>query len=179
MKHANFCGNINHNWKQLISHLSTCDGSEVTPDPDRWNERNPEYKKIYNIWEQSNFNMQSIKWINYYPDVHFPYTINSLVSSFTGKTCHRSWISRVDPGYCAAWHWDVDDNENKYLEKGRIYRYSVFISDPTPGQSFNVENQYLVNQEPGAVWEWENHNAWHAGMNASLSPKYMLHFLGY
>lgn len=164
-------------WNIVVKKLG--DGDEVTTDPSRWNLSNSEYKKIYDQWEQANFNMGAVKWINYYPGKHFDQNIVDEVSkSLTVKT-HRAWISRIDPGYFAPWHWDVEDNITEYESKGKIKRFSIFVSESSPGHFFTVDNKVFFNYHQGEVYEWKDYNAWHAGANAGLKPKYMFHLLGY
>lgn len=164
-------------WDDIIKNLK--DGEAVTTDPSRWNLSNPDYKEIYNKWEEANFNMASIKWINYYPEKHFDQNIVNEVAKWLDINVHRAWISKIDPGYFAPWHWDSDDNLEEYMLKGEIKRFSIFISKPTPGHFFTVDNEIFSNSTQGVIYKWKNYKAWHAGANAGLLPKYMFHILGY
>ena len=92
---------------------------------------------------------------------------------------HRSWISRVDPGYYAPWHWDIDDNEKFYLQKGIPTRYSIMIGESFPGQIFIIGQDHIYNCPEGSIFRWNNYKEWHCGINASMVPKYMLHILAY
>lgn len=166
--------------EQLVASLSTQQGSPVTTDPSRWNMDNSEYSKIQKLWQEANFNPNAIKWTNYYPTTHYPQDIVDDVASYLRMTgVHRSWISRVDPGYYAPWHWDIDDNEADYLTKGPIKRYSIMLCEPTPGHIFMLGEDYLYNSPQGAIFKWNNYKDWHSGINAGMTPKYMLHILGY
>lgn len=164
-------------WDDII--LTLENGERITHNPSRWNLSNPEYKKIYSQWEDANFNMSSICWINYYPGEHFDQTIVKEVENHLRITSHRAWISQIDPGYFAPWHWDVDDNIDDYLSKGKIKRFSIFIGNPHPAHFFTTDSLVFSNTPTGTIYKWENYNSWHAGANAGITPKYMFHILGY
>jgi hypothetical protein len=170
---------MNINWDSVIELLSTQEGVAVTTDPSRWNLDTPGYNEIYSMWKKANFNPTAIKWINYYPGKHFDQSIVDTVAESLNVGVHRSWISRIDPGFFAPWHWDVDDNEAEYLKKGAIYRYSCFIEKPAHGHIFIVGDDYYYNQPQGRLLKWGNYKEWHSGINAGMTPKYMFHLLCY
>ncbi len=167
------------NYNELIEHVSKQEGVSITTDPSRWNLNTHGYSEIYQLWQKANFNPNSIKWINYYPEIHYDKSIETELCNSLGIVAHRSWISRIDPGYYAPWHWDVDDNEQLYLSKGQIVRYSCFIEEPSMGHVFILGDKYLYNIPQGTIVKWDNYKEWHCGMNGGLVPKYMLHILGY
>jgi len=167
------------NWNEVITSLDKIDGVPVTTDPARWNLDNSEYSKIYKMWNDSKFNPASIKWTNYYPGTHFDESITASAAKYLRVNVHRSWISRVDPGYYAPWHWDVDDNEEEYLSKGQPKRYSIMMDPPAMGHIFILGNDYIYNVPQGTIFKWNNYKEWHAGINAGLTPKYMFHLLAY
>jgi hypothetical protein len=164
------------NWSTVIHNLS--DGVDILPDPKYWNLETKGYQEILSSWIDAGYNFDAIKWTNYYPGKHFSQDIETELAQELNVKPLRSWISRIDPGYTAPWHWDVDDDEEKYLAQGSIVRYSIFIQDGKPGQVFMLENESYYNQTKGTVVKWDNYKAWHAGANAGLSPKYMYHLLG-
>jgi hypothetical protein len=164
-------------WNEIISNLSN--GVAITADKNKWNLSTPGYLEIYKMWEESKFNMSSIKWINYYPVIHYPVSVDDQMCEHLGINKLRSWISQIDPGYCAPWHWDVDDNESAYLELGEIQRYSCFISEPNNGQMFQLGDRYYTSQPQGTIIKWNNYKEWHAGVNAGITSKYMYHIMGY
>lgn len=162
----------------IISELG--EGVPVTTDPSRWNMDTAGYSEIYKMWQDANFNPNAIKWTNYYPATHFDSDlVNDVATYLRMNGIHRAWISKVDPGYFAPWHWDVDDNEQTYLEKGPIKRYSITLSEPTIGQIFILGKDYLYNTPQGSIFKWNNYKEWHSGINASMVPKYMFHIIGY
>ena len=170
----------NINCSDITYKLTIQDGHSITTDPDRWNLDTSEYNTIYQMWKDSNFNPASIKWINYYPGKHYEQDLVNNIQSYLGLSgIHRSWISRVDPGYYAPWHWDIDDNEKFYLQKGIPTRYSIMIGESFPGQIFIIGQDHIYNCPEGSIFRWNNYKEWHCGINASMVPKYMLHILAY
>lgn len=163
-------------WNYVLDNLGQ--GKDITPDPNIWNLSNPSYMEIYDLWKTSKFNMQSIKWTNYYPGA-FPKEVDEYYCKTLSLNYLRSWISRIDPGFYAPWHWDVDDRLDDYLALGTPIRYSIFISPPSITSVFVVGNKCYSNMPQGSVIEWKEYNDWHAGMNAGLEPKFIYHFLGY
>ena len=167
-----------NNWNMIIENLK--EGSDVTVDPDRWNLNNPEYKKILDMWKKANFNLDTIKWTNYYPGIHFPEDVVSQQLEYLNiKHVHRAWISKIDPGFMAPWHWDVDDNEEEFLKHGAIHRYTVIIRQMANGHVLIVGNDYYYNKTKDTIIKWSNHREWHSGINAGMEPSYMFHVLGY
>lgn len=166
-------------WFDIVDSLINQDGIPITTDPSKWNLATPGYLEIYKIWQDANFNSNAIKWTNYYPGKHFSNDVIDSICSYLKIDHIRSWISRIDPGYFAPWHWDVDDNEHKYLSKGEIHRFSIFIEPPTFGHIFIVGNDYLINEPLGSIIKWNNYKEWHSGINAGMTSKFMLHVLGH
>jgi len=160
-------------WNIVIANLK--DGKVITVDPTRWNMNNPEYAEILKLWNDSNFNTNSVKWTNYYDTKEIE---SELANQFYVKPL-RSWISCVEPGYMTGHHYDIDDHEQEYLQLGKIKRFSVFMSKPSIGQLFIMGDNYYYNMEQGSVLVWNNYRAWHNGINGSLINKYMFHLLGY
>jgi hypothetical protein len=167
------------NWKQVITELAVKEGTAITTDPAHWNLENPHYLEIYNKWKAANFNLAAIKWINYYPNKDYDQSIvDQVADNLKLKGVHRSWISRIDPGYMAPWHWDVDDNEDEYSKQG-ITRYTVFIKDFSPGEIFIINDNFFIKAVEGESVQWKSHRDWHSGINGSMEINWMFHILGY
>ena len=165
------------NWESIVSKL--IGGSDVTVDPDRWNLDNPEYAKILELWNNANFNLDSIKWTNYYPEKDFPDgVVDHMAQELNLTRVHRAWISRIDPGFMAPWHWDVDDNEAEYLKHGSIKRYTVIIRPMAKGHLLIIGDDVFVNKPVDTVIKWAKHNEWHSSSNAGLEPSFLFHILG-
>jgi len=165
------------NWEFVISNLKN--GSDVTVDPAHWNLANPEYAKILELWKNANFNLESIKWTNYYPEKDFPGSVvNHIAQELNLTTVHRAWISKIDPGYMAPWHWDVDDNEADYLKHGVIKRYTIIIKQMAKGHTLIIGDDVFFNKPVDTIIKWSKHNEWHSSSNSGLEPSYLLHILG-
>lgn len=166
-----------NNWDTIINSLT--EGSDVTVDPSRWNLDNPGYTEIFKIWKNANFNLNSIKWTNYYPGLHFSEDVIKKQADYLKiKKVHRAWISKLDPGFMAPWHWDVDDNENEYLTHGPINRFTIMLEKMDHGHILIVGNEHYFNQPKDTVIKWDNYKEWHSGINAGMKPSYLLHILG-
>jgi hypothetical protein len=166
------------NWNLIIDDLENKEGIEINIDPSKWNTNNPEYEKILKLWKDANFNLKSIKWINYYPTLHYDESIVTDVAKMLDINVHRSWISRIDPGYIVPWHWDIDDNEEEYLKHGSILRYTVIPKTFVNGHIFILDDVYYYNLKQDFVIKWNNSRDWHSGINAGLEANWMFHILG-
>ena len=160
-------------WNSVISNLEN--GSIVSVDSGRWNLKNPKYSEILKLWTENNFNTASVKWINYYGNK----TVEEEVANRLNLKVERSWISCVEPGYMTGYHYDIDDNEQEYLKKGILKRYSIFISEPDVGHLFILDKEYYYNKPQGSILEWKHHREWHNGINGGLTNKFMYHILGH
>jgi hypothetical protein len=166
-------------WKQLLESVKTQEGVEITPDPSIWRMEVPDYTEILNIWKNANYLMEAIKWINYYPGQHYSENdIDKVLCEHLNVKYRRSWLSRIDPGYSAPWHWDVEDDPE---EEENALRFSVFLGDGKLGHIFILgkehlgEEDYFINMKHGSIIEWNNYHDWHLGANVGLEPKYMYH----
>jgi hypothetical protein len=169
-----------HDLVSLSKSLLSNRGTVINTDPHRWQQDTPGYTEIFTMWKEAEFNVSSIEWINYYPEKDFNNDIVTDAADFLELSgIHRSWISRINPGYYAPWHWDVDDNENEYLKKGEIKRYTITMSNPTIGHIFILNDDYHFNKPSGTILKWKNYKDWHAGINGGLTPKFMFHLIGY
>lgn len=171
---------INLKWNDLINHVKQQEGKEITIKKENWNIDNPEYNKILELWKQADFNFNAIAWTNYYPKINFDYSwVEDIKDKVNLNGIHRAWISRINPGFYAPWHWDIDDNIDSYKEKGEILRYSIFIGKPNLCHVFVNETSCYTMQTQGTCVKWSSYDEWHAGMNAGLKPKFMFHIVGY
>jgi hypothetical protein len=180
LESSSFLNTFNQvDWNDVINTLIE-PANNITIDPAKWKLEYPGYKDIFAMWQEANFNMDAVRWKNYYSGTHYDErSVEKLAEYLQLNGIHRSWISKIDPGYFAPWHWDVDDNEAKYLEKGEIFRFSVFIQPPHHGHIFIINNDYLFNIPQGTIFKWNYYKDWHAGINAGMTPKYMLHLVAY
>jgi hypothetical protein len=176
----NYIGNCSDliNWDSVINEIKDLPGV-IIDSTKLWNETVPGYSEITNILKNSDADMETVQWINYYPGTDFNKDIVDIFSNYVSTIPIRSWISKVNPGYYVPYHWDVDDNIEEYLKLGNLKRFTCFITESSLGQILMVDTEYLFNQEKGSIYKWDNYNDWHASTNASYLPKYLFHFLGY
>jgi hypothetical protein len=159
-------------WVNIINNL--VNGKTITAEPDIFDLNNPHYMKIYNTWRSANFNMDSVRWTNYYEYGD----LTTVISKRLNVTPLRSWISRLDPGYIAPWHYDVDEREDEYIVKN-AQRYSCFISESSIGDITIIGDDLFSNIEPGVLIKWNNRLEYHTGICASMKPSYMYHLIAY
>jgi len=167
----------NVDWKEIIDNLPTS-GKSITANPNMWNSNNIEYKKIFSLWTDAGFNLNSVKWENFYPGADFDKKISENIAKELNLKELRSWISKLEPGYCAPWHWDIDDCEAEYLTQGTPKRYSCFINEPVKGQILILGDDYYFNQPVGTIIEWDHYHQWHSATNVSMEANFMFHILG-
>ena len=165
--------NFDYNWKELILNLKDQKSIPITPDPNIWRMDVPAYSEILNNWKLANYPEHMIKWNNYYPGQHFTTELDELICKKFNIGYRRSWISSIDPGYSAPWHWDVEDDPEDY--EGPL-RFSIFLQDGEPGHIFILgKEDCFYNMKAGQGIKWHRFNEYHIGMNAVLTPKYMYH----
>ncbi len=172
MKIVNKCTLIN--WNPVLEEIRDKPGLNA---PLRLPIDEPEVQKM--IEDLKDYPAEAIEWFNYYPGVDFNVRVVKEFSDLVNKECVRAWISKINPGKTAPWHWDYDDNEEAYLKKGELVRYHASISKPAPGHVFIVGDQCFYNEAQGTIHEWPNYKSYHAGANCGSEPKFLFNFLGY
>lgn len=169
------------NWKEVVEILEPKQGKDIrTSKIAVWDayEGTP-YEEFVSKHKNSNFNEASIGWSNYYPDKDFDRKITNEYAEKLGlKKVHRSWISRVYPGYIVPWHYDVEDDHPEFFEDG-ITRYSIFITDSEPGQILIIGDKYHFNYKCGDIIKWDKCTLWHCGVNTAFKSKYTFHLIGF
>lgn len=136
-----------------------------------------EILELKNKLAESKYNPNSIEWLNYYPGKDFDASIETQFGEFVNCIPVRSWISCVRPGKTAPWHWDWHKDDTD-LPEFLVRRFSCSISPFHPGQAFIIKDTVLYNEPIGSVYEWDLYTDYHAGINASMKPKYQYNFLG-
>jgi len=168
------CSNI-INWKNVIDTL-TGSGQPAYIKPEEWANKK-DYNEIHRLWLDANMNIQGVKVTNYEPD-SFDNSVIPAMEKLLGLTHLESWISRIDPGCMAPYHWDFD---NELISKLGVTprRVSVHINEFAFGHVFIVENKICYDYQVGDMIEFPSIRSWHAGANLGIIPKYMYHFVGY
>ena len=136
------------------------------------------YKEIMETWKNANYDFKNIEWWDYYPGEHFDSSVQDIFADIVNAIPRRVFISEVMPGQCVPYHWDVEDNEDEWLNQGELIRYVCFIDKPKFAQAFILESECFYNVKQGEIYQWDCHRDFHAGTNAGQGPYYLFHFLG-
>lgn len=166
-------------WNSVIDALPLDQGESRKPSSDFYNNVDGRFNPIIDQWKAAGYDKcDSVEWINYYPDRHFSSAVSEKFSKWSNSKCARSWISRMRPGKMAPFHQDIDDNLEQYLSRGSLVRFSVFISKPSRGSLFIINDRVHHMEPQGKVIMFDHYLDWHAGVNCGLSDKFMFHYLG-
>jgi hypothetical protein len=174
-----YFGNCNDviNWREIVNSLKDQSPAYIGPRH-KITDKIKGMEEISSFWENCNY--KSIHeggvagWDMFLPDINFDRSIINNFIKWTGiknEGPTYAWISRINPGYMAPWHWDVTDDETM-LSKESI-RFHCHIIPSAPGHSFFVEDKCFCNQKIGDVFKWSDRKLWHAGSNCGVTPKYM------
>lgn len=171
-----FVKNVKLDWNRLIKSVENKVGKRL---PNLiWD--NPHFEEMKKLYIDSNYVIEASEWINYYPREDFDLGFVQDFGKQLGHTSFaRAWISRINPGKTAPWHWDLDDEEAEYLSKGQIIRYVCKMNQPSPGQVTIIGNHALHGGSQGDTYQWPDHRMWHGSVNCGLEPKYQFNYLGY
>jgi hypothetical protein len=142
----------------------------------------PYYNDIHSqkvTLEQAGYTSDSIEYRHYQSGTHFDSNYTQLLGELVGCTPLMCWISEIRPGNCTPWHWDVNPWEDEHKKQGTLVRYFCFLSKPQPGHIFVTEQDAYYNEMQGAVYQYSDIHAWHAGSNVGVVPKFLLTLTGY
>lgn len=166
----------------LINELSAKQGKIETGIRDDYDPNHPQVKDylyLKNLAEVSGYNKAgSVRFEHFYPGLDFDQSIADNFGKFVNATPKMIWVSKIMPGYCAPWHWDIIEHENEYRKEGEVVRFHCHLSKPKPGHVFMIENKAFYMEEQGNTYQWNDLRAWHAGSNVGLEPKWLLTFTG-
>lgn len=163
-------------WNSVITNLLNKNESVVQQEK----LRNCKYSLANEYYKSSNFCDAGAEWINYYPGTDFNSEIVPIFGSIINKTNFvRAWISEVRPGKSAPYHWDCDDNEISYIQKGDLLRYTSNISENDPGHITVVGSHVLKSDRVGDIFRWHDHRQWHGSSNMGTTSKFQFNYLTY
>jgi hypothetical protein len=121
----------------------------------------------------------SAGWDMFFPEQHFDKSVVELFSKFAKIDPVNAWISRVNPGCFAPWHWDANDNEEYYSTIPDMLRFTCHIGEHKPGHVFVVDSSCVYNYHQGDTFVWDSRKSWHAGANFGYEPKYVFNIFGH
>jgi hypothetical protein len=179
MKYIGNCSNI-IDWDDVITSLENVKPSYVGPSHKK-GDNIPGLNEVLDIWERAKFKTVhedpngTVGWDMFISGKDFDERITEKFLEFVGLTEYTTcWISRINIGRMAPWHWDVNDDEEQLSQQPEKRRFHCHIGKPRHGHIFLLEDRCFYNQEQGATYEWPSRKLWHAGMNSGLTPKYLL-----
>ena len=177
---AEFIGNCKDiDWQSIVDQVQDLQGDARTYGVDFYINADGRFDQVISMWQQAGYDKSNtVEWINYYPGKHFSQDVISKFESYTNTKCVKAWISRINPGKYAPYHWDIDDHEEEYLKQGQLVRYTAHPCQPSKGQVLIVDKHVFHMEEQGNVYKWNDHRAWHGGGNCSFKPKFLFNFLG-
>jgi len=173
-----FVGNSSNliDWPSLIEQLNFQEGRFRGSDQEDDIHHNPKVAALRKLWQRAGYDgNKAVGWFDY----DCPQDIVNKFADYVNVVPIGCWITSVRPGYIVPWHYDITDNEVEMLEKGIIKRFTCHINKPAFGQVFILEGEVCYNREQGDVFEWDDWQQWHGGMNMGLEPKFLFNFLGY
>jgi hypothetical protein len=173
-----FIGNSSSviNWPELVDALKTQQGRFRGSDQEDDIHHNPKVAALRKLWQRAGYEgNKAVGWHDY----ECPSDIVNTFAEYVNVVPIGAWITSVRPGYVVPWHYDITDDEAEILEKGIVKRFTCHISKPSFGQVFILESEVCYNREQGDVFEWDDWQQWHGGMNMGLEPKFLFNFLGY
>jgi hypothetical protein len=183
MKHVGNCNNI-INWDNVIDSIKYQTPAYVGPSHKK-GDPIPGLEEVVDIWDRSKFvtvhqnpKNGTVGWDMFLPGQFDP-AIADTLAEFVGITKWRSaWISRINIGLMAPWHWDVHDDEEELSKIKGIRRFHCHIGKPAHGHILLLEDEIYYNQQQGSTYEWPSRTSWHAGMNCGIVSKYLFNIWG-
>jgi len=179
-----FIGNCNDiiDWESIVVLLTKQTPAYIGPRH-RATDNVVGIKEISEEWDRAGYKLfvdgGSAGWGMYFAGQHFDQSIVDKFADFVGIQPVNAWISRINPGTMAPWHWDANDAEEQYAKMPDMLRFSCHISKPSPGHVSIVDDVCLYNQEQGNTYQWASRKSWHAGANCGLVPKYLFNMFGH
>jgi len=180
-----YIGNSNKemNWPELMDILTSIPPRERgTDQEDDIHIDNPKVQQLIKVWENAGIkNSPDIQWVDFLPDMHFSAEWVQKFGDWLDVEPAGAWVSSVPPGYMVPWHPDykMPDEEQEWLAKGYLHHYTCYICKPSFGQVSIVDKDAVYNATQGDVYEWDDWQDWHGGLNMGLETKYMFNFFGW
>lgn len=174
------CANV-IDWDKLLEELSTQDPAYVGPRH-RAGDNAPGIDDVAKVWRDAGYRPKdeggNASWDMFLPGINFSKDLVLTFANCVGLDKYTAaWISRINPGYVAPWHWDVTDDEN-VLNQQKCIRYHCHIQpqDKSLGHAIIVEDTCLFNRPQGEIYRWPDRKSWHGAVNCGLQPFYSFHF---
>lgn len=182
---AKFIGNSNDfmNWHELMAILkNTPPRKRGTEQEDDIHIGNPKVEQLMKIWKRAGIEDSSTtRWIDFLPGEYFSNEWVERFGEWLNVEPAGAWVSAVPPGYLVPWHPDYKDTQQEldWLAKGYITHYTCYICEPAFGQVSIIDDHAIYNAAQGDVYQWDDWQDWHGGLNMGLETKYMFNFFGW
>jgi hypothetical protein len=170
-------------WNSILQSLATQEPGYVGPRHKKGDVKAIGIDDVATVWSNAGYvpiyNGGNAGWDMFLPGQNFSYDVVDKFAKFVGLDgCTNAWISRVNPGYVAPWHWDVTDDEATLDKKADIQRYHCHIQLPesTIGHTLILEDEFFYKEKQGAVYKWPSRKSWHGASNCGLTPLYLFNF---
>jgi hypothetical protein len=168
-------------WDTVIRQCSLRPGVVLHYNNKSFDDTDPAFAKMNTIWQQAGYvyDDPAIEWINYFPGTDFAESVVPIFRDIVNAQPWMVWVSRIRPGKMAPWHFDAHSKIKEILTLGTPVRYTCYIQEPSNGHVSIVGNKAIYRPTKGSVYQWENYNDWHCGMNGGVTDKYMFNYWGY
>jgi hypothetical protein len=138
-----------------------------------------ESKETFDLLETVYKNVTSVKFKHYYPGQHFDQKIVDELGKFCGVEPLGSFVSKVEPGFCVPLHKDIMNNYKDLYLKNKLQRFVIFLSKPSFGAGFILEDEIFYLEEQGNTYKFPDPHSWHAGFNVGTKSKHLITFTGF
>jgi hypothetical protein len=167
-------------WDKVIDQCDQSNGNILRYHPSCFPNSN-DFKELDAIWQEAGYfyDDPSIEWTNYFPGTDFAESVVPIFRDIVNAEPWMVWISKINPGQMAPWHFDAHSKINELLELGNPVRYTCYIQEPSNGHVSIVGTDCIYRPAKGSIYRWPSYDAWHAGINGGLTPKYMFNYWGY
>jgi hypothetical protein len=180
-----YYGNCNNiiDWTTLVKSLKTQEPAYVGPRHKRGDKNALGIDEVAGVWEGAGYvpvyQGGNARWDMFFPGKNFSDDVVDAFAKFVGLSSYtNAWISRVNPGDVAPWHWDVTDDEVTLDATSEIVRFHCHIQLPeeTIGHSLIVDDQCFYKEAQGSVYKWASRKSWHGASNCGPEPMYLFNF---
>jgi len=170
------CSNI-INWDEIILQCANSEPDYIGPSHKK-EDNIPGLDQVATIWEKAGYKNLSeggtVGWGMFIPGKQFDErSVTKFCELFKIDQYHTAWISKINVGHFAPWHWDVNDHEVELSKLPPKVRFHSHISKPQFGHVFIANGKCFYNQQQGSTYKWGDRRYWHAGTNCGLEPKYI------
>ncbi len=166
-------------WDLVIEQCKKATGNTLRYTPSCFPDTE-DFKILDKIWREAGYfhDDPSIGWTNYFPGDFDPSVVDKFKSIVNAEPW-MVWISKINPGQMAPWHYDAHQKISELTKLGTPVRFTCYIQEPQHGHISIVGESSVYRPAKGSIYQWPTYDAWHCGMNGGLTDKYMFNYWGY